>query len=655
MTARKNGWTITLPLLLLLVILAVTGMATMSGWRATTRDMEEQLGERIDYSVAMLDDELDRRFSVLEGFSLAFTKENVGDIDQMLKLLVRCAANSEYTYACFAYPDGTLYRNDGAQVQVSHRDYFARSIRGERAVEFVADSPIDRRSSVVTSVPVIVEGKIQGVLVGISLRSEFQTLFERSFSGVNSQTYIIDPEGIIIASTKKIGTVLDLDDTEESIDLIQTIENYGFLEGSAGQIRESMARQEHLHVVYTIQDARQHMNFFPLGVNDWYVAAVLRENQIMEQAMGSVGNVYLILLGVMVAGLVVFVYLMLRARQQTREEKRRSEEMKYRSEHDELTGILVSSAFRDRVEQRLREIRPGEYCLVYMDFYKFKLINEMFGYQKGNELLIALAQDLDEIARVNGGLCARISGDSFVLFIPHEDELIQRFNTKIYREKRIVPLELYLHYGVYVIRDNLIPVDRMIDCAQLAQKTVKGNYGNYVAYFDQSIKESIVMEQEIITSMGQALEDGEFRIYLQPQYNYRTGAVVGAEALVRWISPQRGAVLPGEFIPVFERNGFITRLDEYVWEQACLCQRKWLDQGRTVLPLSVNVSRADLLRGGIARTLCALIQKHGLTADMLRVEITESAYIDDPQKLIWEIEQLSRAGFVVEMDDFGSG
>ena len=329
--------------------------------------------------------------------------------------------------------------------------------------------------------------------------------------------------------------------------------------------------------------------------------------------------------------------------------------MRYVLEHDDVTGVLTEREFQNRVRQRLLDAEAKEYCIIYLDIFKFKLVNEMFGYEKGDRLLKVLARELDHLTAENDGLCGRISGDKFILFLPYDRTLLQVFSTRKEVMPRILPIEIYLHYGIYIIEKTQLPVAAMIDCAHIAQKTIKGNYDNYIAWYDEKLKQQIIREQEIINSMAQALADGEFKIYLQPQYHYRDRMIHGCEALVRWISPAKGIISPGDFIPLFERNGFIIKLDENVWEQACVLLQKWIKEGKEPLPISINVSRADLLRGNVSAKLKSLIRKYGLTTDLLHVEITESAYMDNPQKLILEINQLREEGFLVEMDDFGSG
>ncbi|MEG1683902.1 MAG: EAL domain-containing protein, partial [Oscillospiraceae bacterium] len=209
--------------------------------------------------------------------------------------------------------------------------------------------------------------------------------------------------------------------------------------------------------------------------------------------------------------------------------------------------------------------------------------------------------------------------------------------------------------GIYVIDDPALPIEEMYNRATLAAKTCKGNYVEFYAYYNEGMSAVLTNEQAITNEMNFALEHGQFEIYLQPQYNIHTNLPCGAEALVRWMHPTKGMIAPAGFIPVFERNGFITRLDYYVWEQACRCLQGWIAQGILPYPLSVNVSRVNIYNPHLVEMLLELVGRYGLEPRLLQLELTESAYTDNPAAMKKTMAQLQRHGFVILMDDFGSG
>jgi EAL domain-containing protein (putative c-di-GMP-specific phosphodiesterase class I) len=196
----------------------------------------------------------------------------------------------------------------------------------------------------------------------------------------------------------------------------------------------------------------------------------------------------------------------------------------------------------------------------------------------------------------------------------------------------------------------------MLDRASMAERSVKGSYVRNVAYYDDSMSLRLQEEQRLLSDMEQGIQNGEFQVYYQPKCRLDTGKVVGAEALVRWNHPQRGLLMPGTFVPIFEKNGFIMKLDEYIWEQVCIFLKKCREADPDCLPhISVNLSRVDLYNPQLCDTLESLCQKYGVPNEQMEVEITESAYVDNAHLLLDLAEKFHERGFNVQMDDFGSG
>ena len=195
----------------------------------------------------------------------------------------------------------------------------------------------------------------------------------------------------------------------------------------------------------------------------------------------------------------------------------------------------------------------------------------------------------------------------------------------------------------------------MCDRANLALNRAKGNFQTPYCVYDDNMRQQMVMEQKIVNAMESAIENKEFTLYLQPKYEIINETLIGAEALVRWNSKTGGFISPADFIPVFEKNGFVYDVDKFIWEETCRCLRRWLDEGKKVVPVSVNVSRIDLYDPMLLDYLVELREQYRIPEDLLELEITESAYTEDPDQIIATTSQLSKAGFMILMDDFGSG
>ncbi|MEG0988430.1 MAG: EAL domain-containing protein [Clostridium sp.] len=333
-------------------------------------------------------------------------------------------------------------------------------------------------------------------------------------------------------------------------------------------------------------------------------------------------------------------------------------ELKYLADYDALTGIYNKTKFFDATRAML-DANPNEnFAFLRFDVDRFQLINSFFGTAEGDKLLIYIAERMAEDARkCKKATYGRIESDIVAFCVPYEKEqveniVLQSKNTlaQFNRNYDIVP-----SVGIYVIDDPDISVEEMYNRSTLAAKTCKGRYMNFFAYYNENMGLALTAEQEITNEMNTALKQGQFQIYLQPQYNIHTNLPCGAEALVRWVHPTKGVIVPDVFIPVFERNGFITKLDYYVWEQACKCLHGWKMQGISPYPISVNVSRVNVYNPNLTEMLLELVNRYELEPKLLNLELTESAYTDNPTAMKKVMSQLQSHGFVVMMDDFGNG
>ena len=304
------------------------------------------------------------------------------------------------------------------------------------------------------------------------------------------------------------------------------------------------------------------------------------------------------------------------------------------------------------------EAKPSDYYdLISVDMERFKLFNDVYGMKEGDRLLQYIAGKLNSVAAKEDGICARFNADRFMLLYPHHTELKPLVNNiKRYLDRYATQgMKLRLKYGIYHATDSSLSVITMCDRAKLAADQVKGQYDQDFSYYDDSMRRRLIQEQQLTDEMQDALHAGEFEVYLQPKYDLVNNRVGGAEALVRWKHPERGLILPAEFIPFFERNGFITELDLHVWRRTCEILAGLKRQKLPMLPISVNVSRRDFYKLDLPLVLSEMVEEYGLQPEFLHLEITESAYIEDPHHLVETVSKLKKLGFVVEMDDFGTG
>jgi diguanylate cyclase (GGDEF)-like protein len=323
--------------------------------------------------------------------------------------------------------------------------------------------------------------------------------------------------------------------------------------------------------------------------------------------------------------------------------------------YDKLTGLYNYDGFLVKVKTCLEMGEDEDFILIRFDVKNFKLVNDIYGMPAGDRLLIEIADTLRK-KDIPDAIYCRVECDRFGVFIPekYEDEIVELLvKTPFYADSNR-NYQLYIYMGIYKITDKSIPVSMMSDRANIALGTVKSNRFVRIAIFDESMYKDIIQECELSTELSRAIENQELIIYLQPQIDVG-GKILGAEVLVRWNHPDRGILNPGDFLPIFEKNYRIVDIDKYVWELACKLIKKWNSEGRHRIYLSINISPRDFECIDVYETLVELVEKYEIDPEQLRVEITETTIMRNPEKQIELIGKLRLAKFYVEMDDFGSG
>ncbi len=321
--------------------------------------------------------------------------------------------------------------------------------------------------------------------------------------------------------------------------------------------------------------------------------------------------------------------------------------------YDRLTGLYSREYFYQKVAERLAEDPDTPYAIVCSNVENFKVYNDIFGTKAGDRVLKNIAE-AGRALTGEDGLCARYGADRF-LYLQKQEALSGCLRQDSFLNKLVNVKDISLKWGVYKITAPSVPVEKMCDRAFLVADSIKGRYNQTVAVYDDVLRDKLLREQAITESMETALAEGQFAVYLQPKYWLKGNILSGAEALARWIHPELGFLSPAEFIPLFEKNGFITRLDRFVWEQTCMLLRRWRQEGYPAIPVSVNVSRADVYQEDLPETLTNLVERYGIEPQQFHLELTESAYTENPNQIITMVDELRRRGFVIEMDDFGSG
>ena len=324
-------------------------------------------------------------------------------------------------------------------------------------------------------------------------------------------------------------------------------------------------------------------------------------------------------------------------------------------ERDELTGLFTRKAFLLKVEQFISHNREKNFCIIAFDFDNFKSSNSLYGVEKCNEFLAYSAREM--MKAMPAGISGRYGGDQYILFYEYNEQVdIERLNrvVKLILDNAPIPHQI-VKMGVYAPIDCELPLVICCDRAFLSIGGIKGKYGKNIAFFEETLQNQLLNEQRIIETMERALEESQFQVFYQPKHETVTGQIAGAEALVRWNHPEYGFMAPASFIPLFERNGFITKLDGFVLEQVCKDLKRWEQDGLPLVPISVNVSRRDFMEQGCIEKQYQMIDQYGIDHNLVHMEVTESLYSENTDLIISQVKKTQDMGFIIEMDDFGSG
>ena len=332
------------------------------------------------------------------------------------------------------------------------------------------------------------------------------------------------------------------------------------------------------------------------------------------------------------------------------------EQERYLATHDTLTGLYNKSHFAVKSAEILKSHPDEEWLLLSSNIKDFKLINDLFGMEKGNAMLKMEAGLLKERCH-DGIVYGRIGGDKFAICMPKARFQEEYFTDAIQTMGQVFNNDLYhlhIYIGVYEITDINEDISIMCDKANLAIKTLNENYARSIAYYNDTILNNTILEKQLVGDFDQALKEKQFCMYLQPQMTSE-GKMLGAEALVRWQHPKRGLIFPGDFIEVFEKTGLIYRLDRFIWELAVQKLARWQQEGHSDLYISVNISTKDFYYMNVYETITAFVEKYRIIPSTLKLEITETAIMTGTAGELDMIEQFREYGFQVEIDDFGSG
>ncbi|WP_044957718.1 two-component system response regulator [Butyrivibrio sp. LC3010] len=328
------------------------------------------------------------------------------------------------------------------------------------------------------------------------------------------------------------------------------------------------------------------------------------------------------------------------------------------TQNDALTGLLTHDFFMEYSHFRDIHYKNSGMDAIVININKFHLINELQGRRAGDDVLIKIAHSIKKIAKNKGGIAGRGGADEFLLYIPSgsdPDSLLKEIGEGL--EYILNNSRVYLRMGVYRNVNMDLTVEHRFDKARVACNSIRGNYNIQLAVYDDDMHKKEALDERLINDMQSGIRNRQFKIYYQPKYAIQgeRDSLYSAEALVRWEHPELGLLRPNQFIPLFEDNGLIHKLDHYVWDEVSKQVGEWMVKYDIKIPVSVNVSRVDIGAPNLDEEIFTVVQNNWISPGMLNLEITESAYTENSEQIISVVNKLRERGFAIEMDDFGTG
>lgn len=542
--------------------------------------------------------------------------------------------------------DGTAYATDGYTVKLGDEPY-QYGIQGIANISSILTDAMGEAEPInVFSVPVFKEdGKtVKGILFATYRTEKFNQLLNiGSFNG-KGYSYIIRKDGSVIVDSDKspVYGAANVFDAMISI----SDENKELVE----RVRAAMENNESGYERFYVNSYRS-MYYMPLKVDSinqtWYLLTMV-PTSVLEEKSEPVfyhQNIFTVIIIIATAGLVLYFTITYK------KDEKLLRDIAY---IDPLTNGNNVHAFNEQLQRQ--DANWG--YMVSADINDFKLVNTVCGIEKGNETIQRIWQVMSDNLGPKEA-AAHVGGDHFVIYLQeaHRDKLIKRIS-KISDEiealaEELGTINLVPYFGIYEISDNMDP-EESYNCANQAKKLVKGNKVKKWAFYEDIDFDKIIEDRSLVDSFKSALENDEFEIWYQPKYSGDDATMVGAEALVRWRKDDGTLISPYRFIPLFESNGMIVALDEYVFAKVCKQQKAWEDEGYRVFPISVNISRVSLYYRGIVDKYTEIVQAIGLEPSKVPLEITESATVGNSeiQALVMRFRD---AGFPLCLDDFGNG
>lgn len=632
----------------LIVIVSIVAIymfisATLNISDCTNKIVENSLKDQIKQNNNFIKIYLQGKIDVLQNVVASIRSEELDNKHKLTKRINKLASMYEFSKAYFIDSNGYMYLDDGTVEDVRDKSFYYKVVYDKKPLISNAfnDEKVDYQAIAIT-VPVFINGEIVGDIYAIKNVYDLKSSMKNYLGDDVGFSYIMDEDGYIIF---RVSNKFDDSDCRNFYHymMYQDIKLGNYI----NEVKDEIEKNQSDVLKVEKEDKTGYLGYAPvLSNSNWITVSYIEDNKVLEYGKNLLNKTIQIMTCITIAIITIACYIL-------GIEINKGMQLKKVVFTDELTGISNLLAFHEALKKILKNT-DEKYVVAVFDIKKFKFINYKYGYNYGDKIIKKLAKALDK-KYFGKEKCSRIESDTFIALIKNNGNVQQELNDFLVQ---VLPKSMGVsgfRIGLYEIKNNKEEITDIIEKAKLAWQYIKNDTKKNYNYYDDNLLKQIMDEEQIESKMEKALEDGEFKVYLQPKVNLENDKICGAEALVRWISKDLGFMPPGKFIPIFEKDGFVSKVDFYMLEQVFVIMERLIKEGRTDITISVNQSRETINQIDYIDKLKAVVKKYNVDTKYIELEITESVFTDDNSKIINIVKEIQKLGFKVSMDDFGSG
>ncbi|MEG0509744.1 MAG: EAL domain-containing protein [Clostridia bacterium] len=576
------------------------------------------------------------------------TLKQSGNMKKDMEYLKSIKENSDLDILGYAATDGVMHSVDNDIFIVTASSFYERAMQGKQFIDVYNGEETGYINYLIMALPYMVNGQVQGVIVGGCEVNKIAREILFSFEKGNGYSVIVDKRGKSLIYLDTRANNNNIYDDLSAVNNEAKVNNFA---NRINNIEENESVEE-----FKVGEDKQFLAGSKLNFADWTYISGVSKNSVYS-SYTDILQMQLILLGIM--STIIFMV----AKYIYDEKRKENVTINKLAYQDKVSLIGNENKLVMQIENVLKTRPDKKYLIAYFDVDNFGFINDTYNYEFGNQVLREIGSALVKILGEKG-IYARIANDNFAFFYEYskdKDEIEKVVNAlnkemNIFRDKNNMSFNILLSFGVYILqKDKTQDVKKMLSNANIARTKVKSIHNYSFAYYDSGMKAQLVEEKEIINDLITAINENQFVVYYQPKVYSSTQSIAAAEALVRWKHPVKGLIYPDKFIYLAEKTHDIVKIDRWVFKEVCKTIRSWQDNGEKVVPISVNVSRIELYEIDFLEYIDKVIEETGVNTEYIEIEITESVTLNDTGYVQDIIKKLRERKIKISMDDFGTG